>query len=430
MQIRDILRSLCRVSQIKGIGMSSATQESIGMNAARLERIAPAMQSYVDRGIYAGVSTIVARRGVVVHSGYYGLSDKEAGKPMTEDTIFRLYSMTKPIVCTALMMLLEEARFRLLDPVAGYLPAFAGFKVLEPGGALVDPKRPMTVRDLITHMSGLSYHFLSDSPVSDMYADAKLLNAGVSLGQAIDDLARYPLAFQPGSRWHYSIGIDVAARLIEVISGQALADLLRQRLFVPLGMVDTDFEVPVDRRERLAAMYGRPDLLKPQTKILKSFELWREGFNERIDVSATYPVDALASFQRGGHGLFSTARDYLRFAQMLANGGELDGVRYLSRKTLALMHSNHLPRVLLPLELAGLPIPGCGFGLGSRVVLDVAETGAPGSIGDFGWAGAAKTYYWVDPVEQIVGIFMTQSMTSFDLPELDLRALAYGAIVD
>ena len=407
-----------------------ATPDSVGMSAARLERVAPAMRSYVDRGIYAGVSTIIARRGVVVHAAQYGFRDKEAGKPMTEDTIFRLYSMTKPVVSTALMMLLEEGRLRLIDPVARYLPAFAGVKVLEADGSLSPPRRPMLVRDLLTHTSGLTYHFLSDSKVSEMYADAKILKASVPLGEAIDDLARFPLAFQPGSRWQYSLGIDVAARIIEVVSGQTLGDFLKERLFGPLGMVDTAFEVPADRRDRLAAMYGRPDLIEPQMKFSKAFALWQQGFNERIDVSATYPVDAVASFQRGGHGLFGTARDYLRFAQMLANGGELDGVRYLSRKTLGLMHSNHVSSALLPLEVGGFPIPGYGFGLGSRVLNDVAQTGAPGSLGDFGWAGAAKTYYWVDPLEQIVGIFMTQSMSSFDLPEMDLRALAYGAIAD
>ena len=311
-----------------------ATPDSVGMSATRLERIGPAMRSYVDRGIYAGVSTIIARRGVVVHAAQYGFRDKKAGKPMTEDTIFRLYSMTKPIVSTALMMLLEEGRFRLIDPVARYVPAFAHVKVLEPDGSLSDLKRSMMVRDVLTHTSGLTYHFLSNTKVSDMYADAKILKASVPLAEAIDDLARYPLAFQPGSRWQYSLGIDVAARIIEVISGQALADFLKERLFGPLGMADTGFEVPVDRRERLAAMYGRPDIIAPSTKFSDVFALWQQGFNKRIDVSATYPVDAPASFQRGGHGLFGTARDYLRFAQMLANGGELDGVRYLSRKTL------------------------------------------------------------------------------------------------
>ena len=410
--------------------MVTGSPDSVGMSAARLERIGPAMQAYVDRGIYAGISTIVARRGVVVHAGQYGLRDREAGLPMTEDTIFRFYSMTKPIVCTALMTLLEEGRFRLVDPVARYIPALAGVKVLQADGSLAVPGRPMMVRDLMTHTSGLSYHFLEDSPVGRMYADGKLLDPAVPLAEAIDDLARYPLAFDPGTRWHYSIGIDVAARVIEVISGQSLADFLHERLLAPLGMVDTAFEVPAGKRDRLMAVYGRPDLVGPDETLMKSFGRWMGGFNERIDVSRSHPVDAPATFQRGGYGLFGTARDYFRFAQMLANGGELDGVRILGRKTLALMHANHLPPALLPIALDALPLPGYGFGLGSRVALDVAQTGAPGSVGEYGWSGAAKTHYWVDPVEQVVGLFMTQSMSSFDLPELDLRALAYAALID
>ena len=410
--------------------MTSGSAESVGMNAARLERTDLAMQAYVDRGIYAGVSTIVARRGIVVHKGQYGFRDREAGVPMTEDTIFRLYSMTKPIVCTALMTLFEEGRFRLIDPVARYVPSLAGLKVLQADGTLADPKRPMLVRDVMAHTSGLSYHFLEDTPVGPMYADSKLINPKVPLCEAIDDLARYPLAFEPGSRWNYSVGIDVAARVIEVISGQTLSDFLRERVLQPLGMVDTAFAVSESKRNRLAAMYGRPDLIAPGQTLKNSFAQWFGGLNERLDVMQTYPVDMPATFQRGGHGLFGTARDYFRFAQMQANGGELEGVRILSRKTLELMHVNHIPLSLLPLSLDGLPLPGYGFGLGSRVALDVAQTGAPGSAGEFGWAGAAKTHYWVDPVEQVVGVFMTQSMSSFDLPELDLRAIAYGAIVD
>jgi len=383
--------------------MTSGSAESVGMNAARLERISLAMQAYVDRGIYAGVSTIVARRGIVVHKGQYGFRDREAGVPMTEDTIFRLYSMTKPIVCTALMTLFEEGRFRLIDPVARYVPSLAGLKVLRADGTLADPKRPVMVRDVMAHTSGLSYHFLEGTPVGRMYADSKLINPKVPLCEAIDDLARYPLAFEPGSRWNYSVGIDVA---------------------------DTAFAVSEGKRNRLAAMYGRPDLIAPGQTLKNSFAQWFGGLNERLDVMQTYPVDMPATFQRGGHGLFGTAGDYFRFAQMQANGGELEGVRILSRKTLELMHVNHIPLSLLPLSLDGLPLPGYGFGLGSRVALDVAQTGEPGSAGEFGWAGAAKTHYWVDPVEQVVGVFMTQSMSSFDLPELDLRAIAYGAIVD
>jgi CubicO group peptidase (beta-lactamase class C family) len=403
--------------------------EGVGMSARRLERIGPAMQAYVDRGVYAGITTLIARRGKVVHKGEFGWRDKEVDSPITPDTIFRLYSMTKPIVCVALMTLLEEGRFRLIDPVARYIPAFGGVKVREADGSLVDPVRPVMVRDLMTHMSGLSYHFVDESPVGKMYQGAKVFDAECSLEAAIEDLARLPLAFQPGSRWRYSVGIDVAARVIEVISGRPLGVLLRERLFEPLGMTDTAFGVPTEKRSRLAAMYGRPDVIAGVT-VSSELEAWSKGVNDRLDVSKSYPVDSPDVFVRGGHGLFGTTGDYFRFTQMLANGGELDGVRILGRKTLELMHSNHVPVALLPLEIGGLPLPGYGFGLGSRVLMDVGQSGAPGSAGEFGWSGAAKTFYWVDPKEELVGLFMTQSMMSFDLPELDLRALAYQAIDD
>jgi len=403
--------------------------EAAGMNARRLERISPAMQAYVDRGVYAGINTLIARRGEVVHAGEFGWRDKEAGQAMTADTIFRLYSMTKPIICVALMTLLEEGRFRLIDPVARYIPAFGGAKVREADGALVDPVRPIMVRDLMTHMSGLSYHFVDDSPVGKMYNGIKLFDAQCSLEAAIDDLARLPLAFQPGSRWRYSVGIDVAARVIEAISGRPLGPFLSERLFEPLSMVDTGFGVPPEKRGRLSAMYGRPDVTAGVT-VMSELEAWSKGVNDRLDVSKSYPVDAPEVFVRGGHGLFGTIGDYFRFAQMLANGGELEGKRILGRKTLELMHSNHVPTALLPLDIGGLPLPGYGFGLGSRVLLDVAQSGAAGSVGEFGWSGAAKTHYWVDPKEELVGLFFTQSMMSFDLPELDLRALAYQAIED
>src|SRR6516162_7799383 len=262
--------------------MTKGSAESVGMNAARLEHIGPAMQASVDRGIYAGATTIIARRGVVVHAGQYGFRDREAGLAMTEDTIFRLYSMTKPIVCTALMTLFEEGRFRLIDPVARYVPSFAGLKVLQADGTLADPKRPMTVRDVMAHTSGLVYHFLEDTPVGRMYADGKLIDPKVPLAEAIDDLARYPLAFEPGSRWHYSVGIDVAARAIEAISGQALGDFLRERLLEPLGMVDTAFAVPEGKRDRLAVMYGRLDFVAPGQTLKSSLAQWLGGFNERI----------------------------------------------------------------------------------------------------------------------------------------------------
>jgi CubicO group peptidase (beta-lactamase class C family) len=209
--------------------------EAVGMSARRLERIRPAMQAYLDRGVYAGVNTLIARRGKVVHAGVFGWRDKEAALPMTADTIFRLYSMTKPIICTAMMTLLEEGRFRLIDPLAKYIPAFGAVKVLEADGSLVAPTRPVMIRDLMTHTSGLSYHFVEESGVGKKYTESKLLAAHHSLEAIIDDLARFPLAFQPGSRSRYSVGIDVVARLIEVISGRPLGVFLRERLFEPLG---------------------------------------------------------------------------------------------------------------------------------------------------------------------------------------------------
>ncbi len=226
--------------------------KAVGMNARRLERIVPAMQAYVDRGVYAGITTLVARRGKVVHAGQFGWRDKEAGEAMTADTIFRLYSMTKPIICTALMTLLEEGRFRLIEPLAKYVPPFGAVKVREADGSLVAPVRPVMVRDLMTHMSGLSYHFVENSsPLGLMYNEGMLLDAKRPLAAAIDDLARYPLAFQPGSKWRYSVGIDVAARVIEVISGRPLGAFSRERLFEPLGMTDTAFGVPPEKRGRV-----------------------------------------------------------------------------------------------------------------------------------------------------------------------------------
>lgn len=401
---------------------------SVGIDPKRLGRLDALLQGYVDRGVYAGIATAVMRRGTLVHAATYGWSDREAGTPMAADTIFRLYSMTKPIVCTALMTIVEEGRLTLVDPVAKHLPAFAGVKVLAADGSLVDPARTMTVGDLMAHTSGLTYHFLGNSPVSRMYDDARILRADVSLAEAIDDLARFPLAAHPGSRWIYSLGIDVAARLIEVVAGKPLGTVLRERLFEPLGMVDTGFGVAESARSRLAAMYGRPDLLRPGVTSPDAVHAWARGENQRVDVSRTYPVDRPEVFQRGGHGLFGTAADYVHFAQMLCNGGTFERQRIIGRKTLELMHANRIPAALLPLEIGGLPLMGYGFGLGSRVLLDVAASAAPGSAGEFGWAGAAKTHFWVDPKEEVVAVFMTQSLMSFDVPEIAMRAVVYQAL--
>ena len=408
---------------------SVADPTSVGMSAGRLERIRPAMEAYVAQRSFAGISTLIARRGQLVHAEQVGWRDKEAQLPMTADTIFRIYSMTKPVVCAALMTLYEEGRFLLLDPVAKFIPAFQKIKVLGADGHLADPLRPITVRDLMTHTAGLTYDFLEDSPVGALYRQARLASdATRSLEALVGELTRLPLAFQPGTRWHYSLGIDVAAYLIEVLSGLSLGQFLAERLFGPLGMVDTAFCVPAEKQGRLAAMYGYPDIAGQDVTSRTFLDAWSRGDNQRRDVSASYPAVPPGVIGRGGSGLFSTGADYLRFAQMLLNGGQLDGVRILGRKTLELMHANHLPAALLPFEVAGKPSPGYGFGLGSRVVLNVAETGMPGSAGEFGWSGAAKTYFWVDPQEQLIGLFLTQFMSGFDQPEQTLRVLAYQAI--
>ena len=407
--------------------------EAVGCSSQRLARIAPVMQSYVDQRGFSGISTMLARRGQVIHFQQVGWQDRESRTPLSADAIFRIYSMTKPIICVALMTLYEEGRFQLFDPVAKFLPAFGKVRVqtgTTPSDIQeVDLIRPLTIRDLFTHTSGLTYNFLEDSPVSELYRQAGLLSdAGRSLEAMIGELARLPLAFQPGTKWHYSMAIDVLAHLIEVISGQPLADFLNERLFAPLGMTDTGFSVPPDKRDRIATMYGHPDIAV--NTFSRIFEAWTAGFNERIDVDATYPMTNTHSFARGGHGLFSTAWDYMRFAQMLLNRGELDGVRILAPKIADLMHMNHTPAALLPYEIGGIPAGGYGFGLGSRVLLNVAESQLPGSVGEFGWGGAAKTYYWVDPQEQLVGVLMTQFMIAFDLPDKDFQLLAYQALVD
>jgi CubicO group peptidase (beta-lactamase class C family) len=409
--------------------------ELVGMSTKRLNRIKPAMQRYVHEKSIAGISTMIARKGKIIHFEHVGQMDKESNKAMSDDTIFRIYSMTKPIVCTALMILFEQGKFQLTDPVAKFIPRFAKLKVLELDengkNKEVALHIPVTILHLFTHTSGLTYDFLEDSPVSELYRQARILNnAKRSLEDFINDLTQLPLAFQPGTRWHYSVSIDVVARLIEVLSGQSLQSFLKENLFDPLGMIDTDFYIPPEKQDRIASMYGLPDMAGRNMTFGKIFEAWSQGFHQKIDVSGTYPSNNQNSFARGGHGLFSTATDYMHFAQMLLNKGEFSGTRILSRKTVELMHLNHLAANLLPFTIVLPPFNGYGFGLGSRVLMNVAENVKPGSIGEFGWAGAANTYYWVDPQEELIGIFMSQSMVEFEIPSSDFRVLTYQAIAD
>ena len=412
---------------------SIESPEAVGFSSERLARIKPIMQSYLDHYGFAGISTMLARRGRVIHFEQVGWQDRERKTELSADTIYRIYSMTKPIICVAFMTLYEEGRFQLFDPVSKFLPAFGNVRVLT-GATLSDAQevdliRPITIADLLTHTAGLTYNFLEDSPVSELYRQARLLtDSDRTLEAMIGELSRLPLAYQPGTKWHYSMAIDVVAHLIEVIAGQGLQDFLQERIFAPLGMFDTGFSVPTDARHRISAMYGHPDIAVHTFS--QALQAWNKGVNERIDVDTTYPADNENSFARGGHGLFSTAGDYMRFAHMLVNRGSLDGVRILAPAIVDFMHMNHVSPALLPFEIGGIPRNGYGFGLGSRVLLNVAESALPGSIGEYGWAGAAKTYFWIDPKEQLVGILMSQFMLAFDLPEKPFQVLAYQALTD
>ena len=405
--------------------------EAAGFSPARLARIRPAMQAYCDARGFAGISTMIARRGAVVHHEQVGYSDHERALPLPADAIYRMYSMTKPIVCMALMTLFEEGKFQLNDPLAKFLPGFAKVRVLtraaDGNTSEAELSRPITLHDLFTHTAGFSYDFLIDSPVSAMYRTARI-GADVSrtLESMVAELTRLPLAYQPGTRFHYSVAIDVLGHLIEVISGMPLQDFLSARIFVPLDMMDTGFSVHASKVGRVAKMYGNPDIVAHS--LLEAVGAWKPTEHTLRDVSTTYPSDS-ASFARGGHGLFSTSWDYMRFAQMQLNRGVLDGVRILAAKTVDFMYMNHLPAALLPYELGGIYSYGRGFGLGSAVVMDPAASGIPSSVGEHNWGGAAKTNYWVDPVEQVVGVFMTQYMFAFDHPDTDFHVLANQALV-
>ncbi len=414
--------------------LSIRAPESAGMSSERLARIGSRIRTWVDGDTIPGASMLVARRGKVVYFDQIGWLDQADGIPMRDDAIFRIHSMTKPIVCTALMTLFEEGRFQLTTPVAAFLPALAQLKVLERDNAgnlySADLSRPITIRDLMCHTAGFTYDFLFDSPVGELYRQHGILPRGDrSLDEMVGELARLPLAFQPGTRWHYSVSIDVAAHLIQVLTDKPLRDFLRERIFSPLGMVDTDFWVPDEERARMVTMYADEEMVTSETFLPHLVEDRESVRSVRLDVEDGYPCTKPETFARGGHGLFSTTQDYARFALMLLNHGELDGERIIGRKTLELMHVNHLPPELLPWEIGGLSTPGYGFGLGSRSLMDVGAAGVLGSVGEFGWAGAASTYYWVDPQEKLVGIFMTQYQ-GIEEPDRRFRTLVYQAIVD
>ncbi len=402
--------------------MNTGNPQELGFSPTRLQRIAPAMQGYVDRRDVAGIVTMIARRGQIVHQQCFGMMDLEAGKPMQADTIVRMYSMSKPVTAAALLMLYEEGHFRLDEPVYDFIPGFKHLKVVTgwtaSGPSLVDLERPLTIRHLMTHTSGVPYPNPDGTPAEVAMARSQekmeqTHDAMPTLEQWTDWLVTLPLAHQPGSGWTYGFSIDVLGRLVEVISGMTFDAFLQQRMFGPLGMVDTGFYVPAEKVGRLAALYAR-----------------KEDRLELVD-PPTGEYARPRAFLSGGGGLVSTAGDYLRFAQMLLNGGTLEGVRLLSRKTVDLMASNHLPAHMLPFVPPAWPFrTGYGMGLGVRVVVDVAQSGMLGSVGSFTWQGYASTDFWVDPKEQLVGMMLPQSTTGPNKLQEDYRVLVYQALDD
>jgi CubicO group peptidase (beta-lactamase class C family) len=400
-----------------------AKPEDVGLSSERLARVTAWARRWVDEAKLPGLITMVARHGKVVHFDVCGMADVKREVRLAPDTIFRFYSMTKPLTSTAIMMLYEEGRFQLDDPIARFLPCFKDMRVCVGGmrGKLetVPAERDITFRDLLTHTSGLTYGFMESTPVDAQYRDrgVDFQTSDKTLGEVVELAADIPLIAQPGAEWNYSIATDVLGHLVAVISGQPFDEFLRERVTGPLGMVDTAFHVPPDKIARFAANYtstadGRLMLIDdPQKSIF--------GSKRRIC--------------SGGGGLVSTAGDYMRFCQMMLNRGELGGVRLLGRKTVALMTSNHLRGDMAAMgqpRFSESSYAGIGFGLGFSVTLDPAQAQILGSAGEYAWGGAASTAFWIDPVEDMAVIMLTQLMPSSTYPiRRELRVLTYQAVV-
>jgi CubicO group peptidase (beta-lactamase class C family) len=410
-------------------GLGTAPPEQLGLAPDRLERIAILVQDAVDRNEVAGAVTLVARLGRVGHLAAVGWRDIGRDAPMETDTLFRIASMTKAVTSVAVMQLYESGALLLTDPVSTYLPAFAAMEVLTPpedGGAeftLEPARRPITIRHLLTHTSGISYRFLSSAQLAPHYVEAGITD-GLSqtdgtIGEMVARLAELPLVHQPGERFTYALGVDVLGRVVEVVTGETLAEYMAAEIFEPIGMVDTGFFTSPTDADRFASVYTPHDggLAKVSERPVVSSD-------GRTIYSNGYPYDSPQTYYSGGAGLSSTISDYARFLQALLNGGELDGRRILGRRTVQLMTRDHL---------AGLGVPDAGqrFGLGFSISMDPGLTGGPRSEGAFGWLGFFNTVYWVDPEEQLVAIIMTQLYPNGGSQLTDkFEVVVYSAILD
>lgn len=382
-------------------GLPMVGPADLGFSAEKLDEIAPTLQGYVDKGQTPGFLTVVARKGKVVHFETVGMRDVENEKPVEADTIFRIYSMSKPITSVAVMILYQDGHFQLDDPVEKYIPEFKDMKVFnEEQTETHDAKTKMTIKHLLTHTSGLVYGW-GDKPIDKLYAELRIFQRGSTLEKMAQKLAKIPLLHEPGQRWTYGVSTDVLGYLVEVVSGMPFEDFLQNRLFVPLGMVDTAFSVPKEKVEKFAALY-RPT---------------EEG-GLRLARNAPLANDDLSFFPSGGGGLVSTTADYLRFCQMLLNGGELDGVRILSEENVKLMHYPHFQR-------------GRGaFGLGFGIATGENDGEARRAKGSYSWGGAAATIFWIDPENELVAVLMTQLMNNPYNFGRDFERLTYQALTN
>jgi CubicO group peptidase (beta-lactamase class C family) len=400
--------------------LPTAKAENVGMSTERLTRLSEGMKSLVDRGRLAGVVTMVARRGKVIEFEAIGKRDVAANLPMQKDSIFRIYSMTKPITGVAMMMLFEEGKWQLNDPVAKYIPEFADLKVYgtDANGNMVlkDQAHPVTMRELMSHTGGFTYGYFSNTPVDKLQREAEVLSVNNTLEEMIKRVAKLPLNAQPGSEWHYSISVDIQGYIVQKLSGMPFEEFLEKRIFKPLNMVDTGFYVPAEKLKRLAEFYsyGKDGQL----------EILRGGLNHDFSVK---PV-----FSSGGGGLVSTATDYMRFCQMLLNGGKLDGVRLISPRSVELMRTNVLPPAMQTFW------PGEGFGLDFGVYTDIVAAGGYYGKGTYYWGGAAGTWFWIDPTDDLIVIGMIQQAAGTGAAAVagvpDVRGLShafvYQAIAD
>ncbi|HJZ71007.1 MAG TPA: serine hydrolase domain-containing protein [Vicinamibacterales bacterium] len=393
--------------------LAPAPPESVGVSTERLRRLDAAMARLVDDRQVAGLVTLLERHGKVVHVNAVGRQDVRKPEPMQKDSIFRIYSMTKPVTGVAMMMLYEEGKWRLDDPVSRYIPEFAKLKVYtgkndDGSPKLEDAKRSMTMRELMTHTGGLGYVLNANNPVDKMIIDGNLLNSRAPLQDMITGLAKIPLLAQPGTRWSYSIGVDVQGYLVEKFSGQTFADFLRTRIFEPLGMKDTAFYVPQEKLARFALVHTGA------------------GPGLAVDENRPSPTEIPVG-PSGGGGLFSTAGDYARFCEMLLQGGQLNGVRLLAPRTVEMMRTNHVN----PDPLKTMP-PGTGWGMDFQIVTDAAAAGDSVPNGTFSWFGIAGTWFWIDPVEDLafVGMVQHQSLATTRAIHGLSRSLVYQAVVE